>query len=144
MSQTKPLDTLRLINLPSDENKNSFIIDMINKASKQVTIFTSNPTLLSVSDLKTVPSKKRIWIFTNFDFSKKGKKWFSEVNEHVNINLRKAKVAKLTGFLAIRDEDYALVLPDNLGFTTFDSRFITYLSSLLGIIKGPAFGKTTE
>jgi DNA repair exonuclease SbcCD ATPase subunit len=136
ISRTKPLTSVRLVKLATDEAKNEYIRDMIKAASKQVTIFTSNPTFLSVSDLKAIPSDKRIWIFTSFDFTKKGKRWVSEIGEQVNINLRKAKSKKLSGLLVVQDQTAALVLPDTLGFTTSDSKIVEYFSGLLSLLKG--------
>ncbi|MFX0186080.1 MAG: hypothetical protein ACFE95_23600, partial [Candidatus Hodarchaeota archaeon] len=136
ISRTKPLTTVRVVKLATDEAKNEYIRGMIKAASKQVTIFTSNPTFLSVSDLKAIPSDKRIWIFTSFDFTKKGKKWVSEIGEQVNINLRKAKSEKLSGLLVVQDQTSALVLPDTLGFTTSDSKIVMYFSGLLSLLKG--------
>ncbi|MFX0052677.1 MAG: hypothetical protein ACFE8U_15470, partial [Candidatus Hermodarchaeota archaeon] len=136
MSRTKPLASVRLIKLATDEGKNEIIRDMIKTASKQVTIFASNPTFLSVPDLKAIPSEKRIWIFTSFDFTKKGKKWISEVGDQVNINLRQSKTKNISGLLVVQDQTSALVLPNTLGFTTSDSKLVNYLSGLLSLLKG--------
>ncbi len=135
-SRVKPITAIRLIKLANDEAKNEIIKDMIDTASKQVTIVTSNPTFLSVADLKTIPSEKRIFIITNFDFTKKGKKWIAEVGKQVNINFHKLKAKKLIGLLVIQDEESALVAPDTLGFTSKDEKFVLYLSSLINLLKG--------
>jgi hypothetical protein len=140
-SLNRPLNTVRLVKLETDEIKNEFIFNMVNSASKQVTLFTENPTFLSLDDLKTIPSEKRIWIFTSYDFTKKGKKWLTEVGKQVNINIRKAKSIKITGLLVIQDESSALVLPDTIGFTTSDLTFVRYLSGLLNLLKGAPVGK---
>ncbi len=135
-SRVKPIDSLRLIKLATDEAKNEFVQDMIKTASRQVTIVTSNPTFLSVADLKTIPSEKRIFVITNFDFSKKGKKWATEVGKPVNINFYKLKATKLSGLLAIKDESAVLVLPDTLGFASTDEKFVSYLSGIMSMLKG--------
>ncbi|MFX0172016.1 MAG: hypothetical protein ACFE9L_08855, partial [Candidatus Hodarchaeota archaeon] len=136
MSRTKPLTSVRFVKLATDEAKNEIIRDMIKTASKQVTIFASNPTFLSVPDLKAIPSEKRIWIYTSFDFTKKGKKWISEIGDQVNINLRESKTQKISGLLVVQDQTSALVLPNTLGFTTSDSKLVNYLSDLLSLLKG--------
>lgn len=136
LSQTKPLETIRTVNLDSDESKSTYILDILKSAEKNVTIFSSNPTFLPVADLKSIPSQKRIWIFTSFDFTKKGKKWFTDLSEQVNINLREAKAKKINGIFVIQDEKLALVLPENLGLLIADPKFVTNLSALLGTLKG--------
>jgi hypothetical protein len=143
-SLNKPLNTVRLVKLETDEAKNEFIFNMVSSASKQVTFFTPNPTFLSLDDLKTVPSEKRIWIFTSYDFTKKGKKWLTEVGKQVNINIRKSKSKKLSGLLVIQDESSALVLPDTIGFTTSDSKFVNYLSGLVNLLKGSPVSKRSK
>lgn len=135
-SRVKPLDAIRLIKLATDEIKNQFIIDMINSASKQVTIVTSNPTFLDVADLKAIPSEKRIFIVTDFDFTKKGKKWVSDIGKPVNINFHKSKAKNLVGLLVVRDDNSALVLPDTLGFTSTDEKLVSYLSGMISWLKG--------
>jgi hypothetical protein len=135
-SRVKPIDSIRFINLPSDEAKNEFIIDMIKSASKQVSIMTSNPTFLSVVDLKAIPSEKRIFIITDFDFSKKGKKWATEVGKPVNINFYKLKAKNLSGIVVVRDENSVLVLPNSLGFTSTDEKLVSNLSRITSLLKG--------
>ncbi|UCG02637.1 MAG: hypothetical protein JSW11_01330 [Candidatus Heimdallarchaeota archaeon] len=135
-SRVKPVDVIRLVNLPSDEAKNEFIIEMIHSASKQIFIVTSNPTFLSVADLKAIPSEKRIFIITDFDFTKKGKKWVTEVGKQVNINFYKLKTSKLSGILVIKDENSVLVLPNSLGFTSTDEKLVSNLSSITSLLKG--------
>ncbi len=147
LSEREPISYLRLLKLSSNHAINEYIIDFISKASKQVTLYMSDPTILSSSDLKNIPSGKRIWIFTSFDFSKKGKKWFTEIGNQVNINLRKSKGAKnITGILAVKDEDQAIVLPDDIGFTTSDKKFVSYLLSILNMLKGSSLrpGKSSS
>ncbi|MFX0151889.1 MAG: hypothetical protein ACFFAJ_13960, partial [Candidatus Hodarchaeota archaeon] len=135
-SRVKPIDSIRYINLPSDEAKNEFIIDMINSASKQVSIISSNPTFLSVADLKAIPSEKRIFIITDFDFSKKGKKWVAEVVKQVNINFYKLKANNLSGSLVVGDENSVLVLPNSLGFISTDEKLVSNLSRITSLLKG--------
>ncbi len=135
-SRVKPIDSIRSINLPSDEAKNEFIIDMIKSASKQVSIMTSNPTFLSVADLKAIPSEKRIFIITDFDFSKKGKKWVTEVVKQVNINFYKLKAKNLSGSLVVGDENSVLVLPNSLGFISTDEKLVSNLSRITSLLKG--------
>jgi hypothetical protein len=135
-SRVKPIGSIRFINLPSDEAKNEFIIDMIKSASKQVSIMTSNPTFLSVADLKAIPSEKRIFIITDFDFSKKGKKWVTEVVKQVNINFYKLKAKNLSGSLVVRDENSVLVLPNSLGFISTDEKLVSNLSRITSLLKG--------
>ncbi|MFX1282004.1 MAG: hypothetical protein ACFFB5_00050 [Promethearchaeota archaeon] len=143
-SRVKPIDTIRLIKLATDEAKNEFIQDIITTSSKQVTIVTSNPTFLSVADLKAIPSEKRIFIITNFDFTKKGKKWASEVEKQININFYKSKAMKLSGLLAVKDESAVLVLPDTLGFTSTDDKLISYLSGIISLLKGSSLRLMTK
>ena len=135
-SRIKPIDSIRFINLPSDEAKNKFIIEMINSATKQVLIVTSNPTFLSVADLKAIPSEKRIFVITDFDFTKKGKKWISEVGSQININFYKLKTKNMSGLIVIRDESSVLVLPNSLGFTSIDEKLVTNLSKITTLLKG--------
>ena len=142
-SRVKPIDSIRFINLPSDEAKNEFIIEMIKSASKQVFIVTSNPTILSVADLKTIPSDKRIFVITDFDFTKKGKKWISEVGNQVNVNFYKLKTKNLSGLLVIKDESSVLVLPNSLGFTSTDEKFILNLSRITTLLKGTSLRLNT-
>lgn len=149
LSRVKPIGAIRLVKLATDEIKNEFIKDMISTASKQVTIVTSNPTFLNVADLKNIPSEKRIFIITNFDFSKKGKKWAAEVGKPVNINFHKLKAKKLSGLLVVQDESSALVLPNTLGFTSTDEKLVSYLSSMTSFLKGsslrlPSRGKQSS
>jgi sugar-specific transcriptional regulator TrmB len=144
ISSTKPEQPIRLVNLPTNDARNDYINEIIRNASKQVTIFTSNPTFLSPEDLKSIPSGKRLWIYTSYDFTKKGKKWLSEVGDQVNINLRKAKTEKITGLILVQDEESALVLPEALGFTTTDTKFISYLSELLNLLKGSSLRKRSR
>ncbi|MHA1942513.1 MAG: hypothetical protein ACW97P_12475, partial [Candidatus Hodarchaeales archaeon] len=132
----KPSPYLRLVKLTTNNAINEYILDLIRNSSKQLTIFMSDPTILSPVDLKAVPSNVRIWIFTPFDFTKKGKKWFSEIGNQVNINLRSSKAKKISGILAIQDEAQALVLPEDIGFTTSDAKFVSYLLNLLNMLKG--------
>ncbi len=143
-SRVKPINNIRLIKLSSDSAKNEFINDMINTASKQVTIVTPNPTLLNVADLKAIPSEKRIYIITDFDFSKKGKKWVTEIEKPVNINFHKSKVKKLSGILVIQDEESVLVLPDTIGLTSTDEQLTSYFSGLAGFLKGPSLRLTAR
>ena len=70
------------------------------------------------------------------DFSKKGKKWFAEVGNQVNLNLRITKGSKINGILAVRDEDLAMVVPNDVGFSTTDTNFVKYLFNLLNVMKG--------
>ncbi|UCE13284.1 MAG: hypothetical protein JSV04_13995 [Candidatus Heimdallarchaeota archaeon] len=135
-SRVKPMGTIRLIKLATDEAKNEFVKDTIRSATKQVSILTANPTFLDVADLKAIPSEKRIYVITNFDFSKKGKKWASEVGKPVNINFHKSKTTKLSGLIVIQDEKVALVLPDTLGFITSDDDLALQLSDLTNFLKG--------
>jgi DNA repair exonuclease SbcCD ATPase subunit len=135
-SRIKPIDSIRFVNLPSNEAKNKFIIDMINSASKQVSIMTSNPTFLSLADLKAIPSEKRIFIITNYDFSKKGRKWATEVDKPVNINFYKLKAKNLSGIIAIRDGNSVLVLPNSLGFTSTNEKLVSNLSRIISLLKG--------
>ncbi|MFX0086243.1 MAG: hypothetical protein ACFFAU_11225 [Candidatus Hodarchaeota archaeon] len=144
LSSTKPEQPIRLVNLPTNDARNDYINEIMKTASKQVTIFTSNPTFLSPDDLKSIPSEKRIWIYTSYDFTKKGKKWFSEVVDQININLRKANTEKISGIILVQDEESALVLPENLGFTTNDPKFISYLSELLNLLKGSSLRKRSK
>ena len=120
----------------SDPTINEYILDLINNSDKQLTIYMSDPTILSPIDLKAVPSNKRVWIFTSFDFTKKGKKWFNEIGKQVNINLRSSKGSKIVGILAVQDETQAMVLPEDIGFVTSDSNFVSYLLNLLNMLKG--------
>lgn len=136
LSNVKPVGSIRLVKLTTDEAKNEFIMNMISAASKQVTIMTSNPTFLSVADLKTIPSEKRIFIITNFDFSKKGKKWVAEVGKPVNINFYKLKANNITGNLVIGDNKSVLVLPNSLGITSTDEKLVSYFSGTAGLLKG--------
>ncbi len=136
---------LRLLKLSSNNAINEYLIEYIKNASKQVTLYMADPTILSTTDLKSVPSEKRIWIFTSYDFSKKGKKWFNEIGKQVNINLRKSKgTGRISGILAVRDEDQAIVLPEDVGFTTFDSKFVNYLLNLLNLLKGSSLRLNKE
>jgi hypothetical protein len=135
LSET-PIPYLRLLKLSTNNAINEYILDLIKNSSKQLTIYISDPTILSPVDLKAVPSNKRIWIFTSFDFTKKGKKWFSEIGNQVNINIRSSKGSKITGILAVQDEVQALVLPEDLGFITADTKFVSYLVNLLNMLKG--------
>ncbi|MCK5641510.1 MAG: hypothetical protein KAJ19_11960, partial [Gammaproteobacteria bacterium] len=137
ISRIKPINNIRLVKLSTDSVKNEFIDDMINTASKHVTIVTSNPTFLNVAILKSIPSEKRIYIITDFDFSKKGKKWATEIGKPVNINFHKSKAKKLPGLLVIKDEESALVLPDTLGLISTDDKLTAYLSGLASLLKGP-------
>ena len=116
---------------------------MIKSASKQVFIVTSNPTILSVADLKTIPSDKRIFVITDFDFTKKGKKWISEVGNQVNVNFYKLKTKNLSGLLVIKDESSVLVLPNSLGFTSTDEKFILNLSRITTLLKGTSLRLNT-
>ncbi len=137
LSENEPISYLRLLKLSTNHAINEYFMKLIEKASKQVTLYMSDPTILSSADLKSIPSEKRIWIFTNFNFSKKGKKWFTEIGKQVNINLRKSKGASnITGILAVKDEDQAVVLPDEVGFTTLDEKFVAYLLNILNMLKG--------
>lgn len=135
-SRVKPIGTIRLIKLATDEAKNEFIKDTIRDATKQVIIVTANPTFLDIADLKAIPSEKRIYVITNFDFSKKGKKWASEVGKPVNINFHKSKTTKLSGLFVIQDEKAALVLPNTHGFITSDDELVKQLSNLTNLLKG--------
>lgn len=143
-SSTKPDRPVRIISLATNDARNEYIKDIISNASKQVTIFTSNPTFLSPEDLKVIPSEKRIWIYSSYDFTKKGKKWLSEVGDQVNINLRKAKTKKISGLIVVQDDESALVLPDTLGYATTDPKFISHLSELLNLLKGASLRKRTK
>ncbi len=139
LSDRDPISYIRLLKLSTSHAINEYLIKFISSASKQVTLYMSDPTILSTSDLKSVPSGKRIWIFTSYDFSKKGKKWFNEIGNQVNINLRKSKGAgNIKGVLAVKDSDQAVVLPDDVGFMTFDEKFISYLLNMLNLLKGPS------
>ncbi|MHA1236794.1 MAG: hypothetical protein ACTSQ9_03925, partial [Candidatus Hodarchaeales archaeon] len=59
-------------------------------------------------------------------------------------NLRISKGSKINGVLAVRDEDLAMVLPEEVGFSTADSNFVKYLLNLLNLMKGTSLraGKT--
>ncbi len=142
-SRTKPDRPVRIISLATNDARNEYIKEITNLAKKQVIIFSSNPTFLSPEDLKAIPSEKRIWIYSNYDFTKKGKKWLSEVENQVkvNINLRKAKTKNISGLIVIQDGESALVLPDTLGYTTTDPKFISHLSELLNLLKGASLRK---
>lgn len=144
VSSTKPEYPIRVVNLPTNDARNEYIKDMIKSASKQVTIFASNPTFLSPEDLKSIPSEKRIWIYTSYDFTKKGKKWLSEVGGQVNVNLRKANTKKISGVILVQDNNSALILPDALGYISLDSKFISYLSELLNLLKGPSLRRIAK
>ena len=144
ISRVKPIDNTRLIKLASDSAKNEFINDMITAASKQVTIVTSNPTFLDVADLKAIPSEKRIYIITDFDFSKKGKKWVTEIGKPVNINFHRSKTKKLSGMMVIQDEESVLVLPDTIGLISTDEQLTSYLSAIIGFLKGSSLRLTTR
>ncbi|MFW9903459.1 MAG: helix-turn-helix domain-containing protein [Candidatus Thorarchaeota archaeon] len=143
-SRIKPLDSIRFINLPSDEAKNEFIIDMIKSASKQVFIVTSNPTFLSVADLKAIPSDKRIFIITDYDFTKKGKKWIGEVGNQININFYNLKTKNISGILVMRDETSVLILPNSLGFISTDEKLVTNLSRITNLLKGASLKVRTS
>ncbi len=143
-SRVKPINNIRLIKLSSDSAKNEFINAMINAASKQVTIVTPNPTLLNVADLKAIPTEKRIYIITDFDFSKKGKKWVTEIGKPVNINFHRSKIKKLSGLLAIQDEESVLILPDTIGLTSTDEKLTSYLSGLASFLKGASLRLTAK
>ena len=145
LSSTKPDRPVRIISLATNDARNEYIKEITSLAKKQVTIFSSNPTFLSPEDLKAIPSEKRIWIYSNYDFTKKGKKWLSDVENQVkvNINLRKAKTKKISGLIVIQDGESALVLPDTLGYTTTDPKFISHLSELLNLLKGASLRKRT-
>lgn len=144
ISSTKPEYPIRVVNLPTNDARNDYIKDMIKNAAKQVTIFTSNPTFLSPEDLKSIPSEKRIWIYTSYDFTKKGKKWLSEVGGQVNVNLRKANTKKISGVILVQDNNSALILPDDLGYISLDSKFISYLSEFLNLLKGPSLRRLAK
>ncbi len=144
VSSTKPEYAIRVVNLPTNDARNEYINDMIKGASKQVTIFASNPTFLSPEDLKSIPSEKRIWIYSSYDFTKKGKKWLSEVGGQVNVNLRKANTKKISGVILVQDNNSALILPDALGYISLDSKFISYLSELLNLLKGPSLRRIAK
>ncbi|MHA2304384.1 MAG: helix-turn-helix domain-containing protein [Candidatus Hodarchaeales archaeon] len=141
LSSTKPDRPVRIISLATNDARNEYIKEIVNLAKKQVIIFTSNPTFLSPADLQSIPSEKRIWIYSSYDFTKKGKKWLSEVGDQVNINLRKAKTRKISGIIVVQDDESALVLPDTLGYTTTDPKFISHLSEFLNLLKGASLRK---
>ena len=132
----KPIPYLRLLKLNTSTAINEYILDLIENSSQQLTIYMSDPTIIPSADLKAVPSNKRIWIFTSFDFTKKGKKWFGEIGNQVNINIRSSQGSKITGILAVQDEAQALVLPEDIGFITSDDKFVSYLLNLLNMLKG--------
>jgi hypothetical protein len=136
LDQVKPSSYVKLLKLPSNRAISDYILEMAKSSSKQVTLYMSDPTILAPEELKMIPAEKRIWLYTNTDFSKKGKKWFVEVGNQVNINLRISKGSKVNGILAVRDDDLAVVLPDELGFSTIDTNFVKYLLNLINTMKG--------
>jgi hypothetical protein len=136
LDQVKLYSHLKLLKLPTNRAISDYIIEMAHSSSKQISLYMSDPTILTPEELKTITKEKRIWLYTNMDFSKKGKKWFAEIGSQVNINLRITKGSKINGVLAVRDEDLAMVLPDDIGFSTTDSNFVKYLFNLLNVMKG--------
>ncbi|MHA2226353.1 MAG: apolipoprotein A-IV repeat region-like domain-containing protein [Candidatus Hodarchaeales archaeon] len=144
LSRVKPITDVRLLNISTNEAKTQLIKDMIDSASQQVTLFISNPTILSSSDLRAIPPGKRVYIITNFDFSKKGKKWASEIGKSINLSFHKAKTTKLSGILAVQDDKSSLILPEILGFTTTDAKITSYFASILSLLKGKRFQLQTK
>ena len=144
LDQVKPTSHVKLLKLPSNRAICDYLMEMMKSSSKQVTLYMSDPTILSPEELKMIPKEKRIWLYTSLNFSKKGKKWYTEVGNQVNLNLRISKGSKVTGVLAVRDKDLALVLPGEVGFSTTDSTFVKYLLNLLNLMKGTSLraGKT--
>jgi hypothetical protein len=136
LDQVKIDSHLKLLKLPTNRAISDYIIEMARSSSKQISLYMSDPTILTPEELKTITKEKRIWFYTNMDFSKKGKKWFAEIGSQVNINLRITKGSKINGVLAVRDEDLAMVLPDDIGFSTIDHNFVKYLLNLLNVMKG--------
>ena len=136
LDQVKLDSHVKLLKLPSNRAISDYIIEMSRSSSKQISLYMSDPTILTPEELKTITKEKRIWLYTNMDFSKKGKKWFAEIGSQVNINLRITKGSKINGVLAVRDEDLAMVLPDDIGFSTTDTNLVKYLFNLLNVMKG--------
>jgi hypothetical protein len=136
LDQVKLDSHLKLLKLPTNRVISDYIIEMARSSSKQISLYMSDPTILTPEELKTITKEKRIWLYTKMDFSKKGKKWFAEVGNQVNLNLRITKGSKINGILAVRDEDLAMVLPNDVGFSTTDNNFVKYLLNLLNVMKG--------
>ncbi|MHA1974167.1 MAG: hypothetical protein ACTSW1_14305 [Candidatus Hodarchaeales archaeon] len=135
-TQAEPIKTVRFLKLTSDESKNKFVFDIINNSRKQVTIFSSNPTFLSSSELKSVPSGKRVYLITNFDFTKRGKKWVSELKGKVNVVFYSTSLKKLKGLFIVADNEIALLVPNELGIVTSDQKLVQFLSQTLQSTRG--------
>ncbi|MFW9778573.1 MAG: hypothetical protein ACFFE8_06930 [Candidatus Heimdallarchaeota archaeon] len=136
--RAKPLDSIRFVHIPNDAANQDYLSRLIESTTKQLTIFVSDPPrFLSLPALKRIPPEKRIWIYTNYDFSKKGKKWLNELGKQVNVNLRKAKTdRKITGLIGVVDSKLVLILPDTIGIVSSDSNLVENITNLLSLLKG--------
>ncbi|MHA1213666.1 MAG: hypothetical protein ACTSPG_00035 [Candidatus Hodarchaeales archaeon] len=136
LTQAEPIKTVRFLKLASDETKSRFVFDIIKDSKKQVTIFSSNPTFLNSSELKSVPSGKRVYLITNFDFTKKGKKWLSELKGKVNVIFYSTSLKNLKGLFLVADNDIALLVPNELGIVASDQKLVQFLSQTLQSTRG--------
>jgi len=136
LAKSEPLKDIRFINLANEDIKTKYITELIKGVKKQVTIFTSNPTLYPTGILTTIPSEKRIYFITNYDFTKKGKKWANEVEEKLNIVFHSTTAEKLTGTFIIADDNLAIVIPDDIGIIISDPKLVPFFSQTLNSIKG--------
>ncbi|MFW9855582.1 MAG: hypothetical protein ACFFFG_11000 [Candidatus Thorarchaeota archaeon] len=137
-ARAKPLGSIRFVHIPNEAANLDYLSHLIESTAKQLTIFVSDPPrFLSLPVLKKVPPEKRIWIYTNYDFSKKGKKWLNELGKQVNVNLRKAKTnRKITGLIGVVDSNFVLILPDTVGIVSSDSNLVENVENLLTLLKG--------